>query len=562
MERDTKVAAILSLLAGVVLLWGSRLESLALLAVGTVAFLAAAVRFRSPIATYVAAGVLPLVFQVDNWGWLSGRDAHGEAVITKNVLEHGWPIPPAVHDAWGFQATPGLHFLTAVLARVTGLPVVPGVEGRVLVTQLLPVVFVWTTLALVVVAARTVTARPSTALVPLLCWTPLLYFYTSFRRPSMGLVLVTFVVSTLFLSRRPSSTRMQLLTGLGLLVLAFTHHLTTLYAMLFLGSYAAVTWSLSQFTEADSATPLRYVAGALGSGGVLVAVLAQFESGRRFLGKIVGLVVPASGAPDSNPNQSGSPSPDGSTGAVSDGGPVAKFLDNAAYHTQNFLVPWGYAGVLGSLSVFALGTTLRRDESVSPFLLTSVAFGGLAAALGLLGWLAGMLEFRRPLTVWVVVCGWLGVVAVLRNRPAETGLRRVVFACLLVFGVLMVPAYDLGVGTPNYATGEAEQEFSPQLYATAEFVDEYGTRGRVVGDANVREVVSPLGQTLVETRPETIKSGVNATGTYVVLEYPRNDRLYFGPTPSGWVHFDPADTNGTFRNESVIYTTDSAVVYT
>lgn len=511
-----KSEIILSSLAFSVAVFGLKRNDPRLLAVGLVPLALLIVGRFSGVATVYSGIFLVLLFPVPQMGWLFGYDAHSEAVIAQAIKHEGWPISDIVLS-WGFPETPLIHVHAVVANLTTGLALGPATFPQVLVTAILPMVYV--SVALVTtycLARRYLRSRSSVplslALLPVVLWIPLYDKKVAFRRQSIGLLL--FVIATLLLYSYVRSRDRRYITLLVPVSVAFVvaHSLTLLFfgvvALGVYGSWVTVNWIDDRQRTSDllvfvllmgALTVTWYLIAGYGGEKLLAIVVSQ-----RFF---VSLLL---------------------DGFILD---VPNAIQPSFYTTfRTFYSKFIYAGLLALPIVGGAISQLVATRTINRWLAFTVVYGVAMAGIAVISLPLPFLNPYRIMTLFVVGGGWMAPIALhklLDRRLSTATITRLFVAGLLVLSASMVPPHVVTFEEPAYSEGAKSERFGKSLYAVASFVDRHAIQDSIVGDSHTKEVVSTTAQIPVVTRYRSVYRRRVPPGTLAVVGQ-RNQVAYWG----------------------------------
>ena len=455
---------------------------------------------------------------------------------------------------------------------ITNTDIFPEVQGLLLVSWLLPLLFTLVTISICFALVRIY--RPGRAvflLLPLLLWIPFVRFHTGLRRQSLGIVYFALTLLVVYLGNtRPRSsegaawktdTRYMLIGGVGALALGLTHHVSSIL----LGAFGACFLI--------SLIYLRYISG-IRSRGILVAsitiavslitrLLIQIITGSSVLshaGSLTNLVV-LSDILSSIGGGSG-----GTSGASLPYTPITTSLYTKL---SKFLSMWIYQIVLAIPIVLGIlrGWSQQRATEEQVLRISQLLFGVFIGLLSVTAWLTSTIDFRRVMTVFVLSAGWLSLDEVVSSSECSLlQVRRVVpavfVAILVLLSILMVPPHLVSDQPPAHQQGVLDQRFPQQLYATGGHIESYPGYGRMIGDSHIAEVVGTRVNRQTVSKPEAIIRAEVPSGSSVLLQQ-YNDKYYSGSSRElGSVSFSKNDVFESYsRKHSKVYSNGQVKIY-
>lgn len=455
-------------------------------------------RSKTPVLGLVLFGLV--LFVGPQAGWLYGRDTHSVARSAAYVYNSGWPIADNLLLSWGATYTPGIHIQVAVSSFVTGLPMLPSTQPRLLISAILPLVFTGVTVSFAYLLAREyMPGAQITDLLAVIFWIPLFYRKTPLRRHSLGTALL---MITLYLGYKYYNTneRVHLLGLIGVsAALIITHHLSTVFAIVILSLFL-----ISTRVKSGVYIPIVISAG--------VAIWYLFlEFGLEQVVRVLTVaIVPTTF------------------------GVVNNQIQPTLLSSLRFGLWFIYPGLL---AIGIIITVVNKKSKNVPLddLILPLAAGVIFAPLSIVAWQSGLVAPDRVLTAWILIGAPTAAMAFRQWRSAA---YKTVLCALLVISMMMVPLHVVDDSPPKYHDLQDSQRHSQQMYAASEWA-EYSTNS-IVADGNMYELVSPLSQRRVITSPQTIVDAEVPDGQLVMLRDANSDR-YFGPVSGSFVNTDPDD---------------------
>lgn len=529
---------------------GLRLQRPVLLIVGLSPLIVAMFWTLSRLAAGLFLGFLSLLYSAPQTGHLFGYDSHSAAKIAQSVQRDGWPVSDLIY-AWGFPDTPLIHFHAAMVSTLTGIPVFPRVGPHLLVTSLLPFLYVGVVLVSVYALARSYSPGSRSMLLTAAVLTVGLYLplydkKIAFRRHSLALALFSIAILLLFVYNERRDIRYAGLFLLVTFAITATHHLTSVIFAGLLVVYVALNGlsvrraRLSQLRTRKSFALFAMVCGVLwyviaGYGGELVLLAAQ-----RFVNSVLWT------ASVSVPNETTGP-----------------FVVN----WRGFYAPWLYQA-LPAGSILA-GWYLRMRSVETTFWHSfTVIVGVLVAAIGVVSIPFVFVNSFRVFLFYMVVGAWIAPFS-LRDLADYFGVStdaavRVFVVLLVILSISMIPPYLVADTELNRHNVRSER-FDTSLYAASWFISTHGDKSYIVGDTAVREVAEPTTQLQVYTEYPQIRNATVTGDSYVVIRE-QNRYLYWGkvPTAAGpaYAVFVPNDLEGRFdARQGAIYSSRNVRIY-
>jgi len=455
---------------------------------------------------------------------------------------------------------------------ITNTDIFPEVQGLLLVSWLLPLLFTLVTISICFALVRIY--RPGRAvflLLPLLLWIPFVRFHTGLRRQSLGIVYFALILLVVYLNNTRSHSsegaawktdpRYVLIGGVGAFALGLTHHVTNILVGAFMICFLV------------SLGYLRYISG-IRSRGILVAsiviavsliaqLLILIRTGSSVLshaGSLTDLVV-LSDVLSSIGGKSGG----------SSGGPLPYTPITTSLYTKlsKFLSMWIYQIVLAIPIVLGIlgGWSQQRAAEEQVIRISQLLFGLFIGSLSVVAWLTPTIDFRRVMTIFVLSAGWLSLNEVVSwSEHSPLRVQRVAPAVfvtiLIVLSILMVPPHLVSNQPPNYQQGVLDQRFPQQLYATGDHIESYPGYGQMIGDSHVSEVVGTTVNRQIVSKPEAIiRAEVPSDSSVLLQQY--NNKYYSGSSQElGSVSFSKKDVFESYsRKHSKVYSNGWVKIY-
>jgi len=498
---------------------------------------------------------LIVLFPSPQTGWLFGYDSHASALITKLIVNSGWPIS-GTYLPGGFQQTPLLHFHTALASSITGLSIFPDKSPQLLITHLIPMVYVASAIAFSYCIVRLYITTGSNSndvnipnlvfLVPVLFWIPLFDWKTAYRRQSIGIVLF---VCSLFLVLKFIESRDKMFSVIGamtLISMVIAHHLTTLMAAWTLVFILAAVY-LSDRKDVNRSQiwvvivlfgvtiTSWYIASGYGISEILLGIIVR---NLELLGRL-------GQTTESVPNEI-----------------------NPSMLTvfRTFYSKWLYHLILGGAIFFLAVNKYYSDNEIELFDIFSLMFGSFIAIAAAFSLPFTFLDSYRLMTFFTVICGFAALKSIVAFSSRTTWpITRIFMGVLIILSATMIPPHAVSQTEPNYEGGEKSERFSQEQYAVAEFIDYFGTSDRIIGDQHTQEIVARTAQLPVKSDPSAIENGTVPMNAYIILAK-RNNQLYWGKsyTKSGTYYNKVKFNNASqtlSKNNNLIYSTGNESVY-
>lgn len=482
-------------------------------------------------------------------GWLYGRDSHSAALIARLIRESGWPIDDNIVLSWGTPDTPLMHTQAAMISYVTGLPLFPKVAGTPLVTALLPLIYVSVTLSIIFITARRF-IEPSQDLL-LLCilyvilWIPLYEEKIAFRRQSISILFFALIVYSIFVVMQSKTTSRPavIIASIASLSLVLSHHFGSVIiagVLLIVGITTAIyEWASGTSHKGKSflTTTITLIILVLtwqvifghGAIAVLLAFAAQIAAP---------LVV-----------------------TTADTGTDPKGLVDLV----SVLAPWIYQSILAGGIIAGLLNDWLSNRRTNVLDWQILVGGGTIGLTALTSWVLGIVTPTRIMTYFVLLGGWIAPYGYYRLANEKiTHPYRFVTATVLILAILsviMLPPHIASNAPPRYQSGETDQRFNQEMYASAAFLDKYSNVSFAIGDGNTREIVAPSAQLPVKTGRKSIRTATVPQGAVVILAE-RNKYLYAGPVGGAWIQLHPEYLfYGYSAAENRIYTNGDVAIF-
>jgi hypothetical protein len=468
-------------------------------------------------------------------GGLFGRDTHEAADISQHLLNKTWPLPENI--VFGDQTTPLLHFLAAIVHRITNLGLYPTESTSPIIPRILPVLFIGISLLLIyfLFSLEAKGKKPIGLMIPIVLWFPLLEFYTTFRRSSLSLLLLVILTFTIYkglLSRRNLRAVPLFLVISGAILLS--HRAGTYYALFLLMSMTAAHFlPFSNIRRAISRQlgpqlllfsvffiSFLYVTRDALAGFVMLPVLV--------LRKLATLEQPIIVA--------------NSTSASSRG-----FFE--------LLPTYALFGIVMIIAVtyFAQIMVEWRNEIVSTTTIGVFFYSGVLGGLAVYAYFFPTpIEHSRILTVFVLSAAWLPLAKLLKYSPKGQSSAHIVVSVLLILTVVStLPMFVLSGGFTHQI--DDGQRFEQDDYAVTAFIVSHSTGQQIIGDANLVEVVSPRTDRRVIGAPRAIVNASAPKNSLVVLGE-RNMNEYLTTYRRSWVSIKSSDVMNRYQlKHSKIY---------
>ena len=485
---------------------------------------------------------LLLLYPLPSWGWLIGRDTHFAAQLSHRLLTATWPISPGEIQR-GFIQTPGIHFSSAILSRITGLPIIPKSSETLLVTAILPIVYLGITVLFGWVLIRDYTnkswtASAMTAILVIGLWSKLLRFNSAFHRVSLAMAV--FAVFTYCLYRGTNQRGWRWIRILSFFVIVVSHHFASVMAL----GLAIVTKIVDNYAPRVRKTRRS----PLSANGIIIFCTLFFMW--QFIVSLGGAFVVRNAF---SIGQSVSP-------PTPDSWPIVSRSLYSSYQLK--LSGWLYNAILGLPIFAAIVLELKKRERIRRWDAVGLLFGVFVAGFAIISTGAFALNYDRILTYFVVAAGWLAPLKLTNIKTIQWTRKYVsgVFVILLILVAISgVQPHVLG-GDVRYEEGIKTEQFDAEMYATAEWINSYNNH-QLLGDMNTQEVVTSKTGMWVAMGPRQVLSS-NIRAGYHMIHHDRNNRLYFGQTKYGSTNLltDNLEVNLNRRN-SVIYTTNKTSIY-
>ncbi len=224
----------------------------------------------------------------------------------------------------------------------------------------------------------------------------------------------------------------------------------------------------------------------------------------------------------------------------------------------NFFSKWLFQLVL---AVPILTAAARSWKQMDRWSRQTVLFGAVIALGGVAAWQTQTVAFQRLLTYFVVGVGWVAARTVVRSEVSLLQ-PRLFLVALLVCGLVTVPLHSISERQPEYSQGENSQRFNAVDYATADFVGQYASHQQIIGDGNVKDIMSISMDVYAVTRVDPVKTGIVPDNTMFVLRRPANEKLFFGTDQNGSVSLRVDNLSDQLADRNAkIYTSGKTDVY-
>lgn len=519
--------------------WGTRIESPVLIGGGLLILALLSLLYKSRAAICGLSIGLIFLYPAPISGWAYGNDTLDVATVTKIVLESGWPVQG--YSLSGFTQTPILHIYTAITSLITGVPIVPGADGKLLVTFLLPLIFSGLVLATIWVVLRAYAGTRELAtygMFSVLMWFPLFQFTTALRRGAAGLLIFSLVFCCLYIFYQRQNVQILPLLGVFLLVSPATHHFASMVISIITLLFAAAVYYRGKQSRTERYTKaLLIVAFAAPTLTVLYQFLAGF--GSEYTLGIFQLVVNQvvnilpveevleliSGWKDAGtvgttgggqPGGSETPPPE-----ISNGGTLEVITDIGLVTLLRRIAVWVYAGTLGGFLTLSVVKD-AANRQIDPWLAVTFIFG-VGMAIGSIGaWTSLVIKPIRVMNYFVIAGG--GIAAIEFTRRVHYGsIRKGVLLSLLVVGAITVPPHYVSSMEPTYQDGQYSQRFEGDVYASADFVEK--ADATMFGDIHAQQVVANQVQRPIYGGGPAIDKQDVSDDELVILTGKRNDIL-------------------------------------
>ena len=487
-----------------------------------------------------------IVFPGPHTGYLYGRDAHDAARIATGISDQGWPIEEMIGVS-GFEQTPGVHFLSVIVSRLTGLPIYPSVEHRLLATYIFPIFLTGAILVLAYLIPRRLTKKPNVAFLSVALWVPLFEFLPTVHRTTPALVGGSIVM---FLSICTSvNWRFKLIIVLSSMLAIVSHHFTAAMTIFIATLYrvslylhpkvvARIDWNDIYDTvdrppshRENTNITFMLTIGAL----FFIWYLYQTEAIRFAVAITVRIAADLAVQ-------------DAAVTEIKQG-----FDQSLAVQFRLFFGKFLYQFILAVPIVAGIAKSRTFDQN-DPFVL---AFGIFSFVWSLIVWQLGIIAFRRILNFFILFGSW----KFLQNARRLTGgdsltiqsfeVYKLFVVFLLAVSLVTIPPYIVSDDEPAYSDLERNQRFSPQVYAVADYIETHGTYDSVIGDWDIWETISPTVRIpWTVGYPEVVNGDIPDDHIVVLTE--RNTELYYGEQAGVNVKLaDPKVYNSSITNNKV-----------
>jgi len=552
MQDWRKATHAISFLLTAVLVLSLRGERFSLIVGSVVMLLAVSLLFRSRVA--VSGLIIGGIFWYPSaqWGWLVGRDTHSAANTARLVRDVGWPAPSGV-VATDFVSTPLVHLSAAVTSVVSGLDIMPGVRGKILVTAVLPIVYLGVAYLIVYCLARRYAehvgrGNATFAMVSITLWTHTYYIRSAFRRPSIAIVVFTVAVFSYHRLIRTRQARWLALGGLSTGALILAHHFASVLfvALAVIGTIViavtrlAIPFGVSGRFSVKSAGMLSilgavflsswYVFSNRGSQGVLfIAFNAQS----------------AGGAVKSYPNSL-----------------TPTFFDLFARTYSKFL----FCAVL-SIPILSYVIIKLKDREIPRLGLIVTAWGVIIAGVAGVSLFTSLeLGTGRILSYFVVAGAAMSLPALdevfSQSRINSSHVQVIIILCLVILSMIAIPPSSISDTETDLARYPSDQRYGSSFYATAEFIQYVPNNTTLVGDADTAELTEPVTNRRVSYSTLPYQNSTVERDSVVVYR-DLNERTYTGRLEGSFrtLRTLPDGAERLGANVSKIYATGNESVY-
>lgn len=468
---------------------------------------------------------------------LFGRDTHGAVDISRKLLELDWPLTESL--IFGDQTTPLMHIYAAIIHQITNLGLYPTISVIPVVPRFLPIVFVGVSLFLVSKLVKKTTSLPMNVifLLPLILWFPLLEFYTTFRRGSMGLLLMMLLIYTNYSYYRYNQNfRSIVLFVIIALAIVLTHRATSFYTLFLLLSVYGAALINRHFYSKD------HISYSSVSQLVLFGVLwiAILYMNRVALAEFATLPLITVRRLLSHSDQT----------------VISSFTTPSSSRGLLELAPtYALFGIVGlfAITFFVHLVIGLQENGIETRDLSFFIYSGILGGFSVFTYTSpSPIEHSRILTIFIITATWIPLSNISDYRIKRKTLVRVVVAILVI--LTLISTSPLFIPNSNFTHQiDNTQRFEKDDYATASFLYQYSSGQTVVGDANVGEVVSPKTGNEVIGAPEAIVN-VRIPNSSVVVLAERNRQAYLTTYHRQWIRIDPPNVVSRYQsNHSKIY---------
>jgi uncharacterized membrane protein len=466
-----------------------------------------------------------LLYPVPQMGWLYGRDSHRAALGVVQILREGWPT-----SGIAFTATPLLHMHAALSSVVTDIAVFPETTPKILITAILPIVYLTVSVAMIYLAIRRVVVPidiaflPTLLLLPVLFWIPLVRFHSAFRRQSIAIVFFAAVVY--LVSTKKFSHRNVMLIFLFVASTVLAHHFSSFMLLLYLGVGGIIMLISHRGPQTRRFGILVLFSGIFFSFWFIIA-----GYGSAYL---IGVIASLGVSLDPNlPHEIG-------------------------YHPivvyRGFVGLWLYQAVL-AVGLFIGYFTVGQIKWSS---IQAIIYGGIVFVLSLGAWLGAPLAFNRVMSFFVLAFGWLSPIGATNyksDRIFNVGTFFIIFIVLI--GLSIVPPHLISSQPPDHQIGQYDQRFDSLIYPAAEFAKNYADDKEYIGSLNVWGIVTSMTGQRVSSRPRAISTG-QIPDNHIAFIQDRNKHLY--ATKAGKMN-PPNLLTKLDRKNNRIYTNPNITLY-
>jgi len=405
---------------------------------------------------------------------LVGHDPHYEYSGAKTIMDSGWPIPtniPITVKTRNYSEWPMLDFLTIIFSEIIGMDLLTAARLIPILINSFTVVFLYL-FARVIYKDRRISFTASLAFAALF---PYINFQTHFVRESFAFVLLFACLYCLVKAQRKRQKVFHYLGIFLVVVLIFSHHLTSFVLLLFLFIAAVLIKVVPKVFKIGGSGEKRIL---LPSFSLLILALLLNVSYWTTVGEFV-LRASSLYLSDLSFGRFGSFS--------------SRRFSLSAGSIRAVAASYGNILFLGIFGILILSYLLRNTKKANVADIVFAVFGLLCVISGYVSLyitsFAGF-DFTRPANFGYAFL--LIPVAHVMTRNKHRKAVAILLGCFILLQVFTIPSYYYDLNArPEYAYGSYREYYLPEEYSA---VDRFNLSGKVIGDWTTFELFGGLQQ--------------------------------------------------------------------